>query len=245
MEKKLKMSNTLLHYLNQRLGKEELDEQKAGPPGPVITISREVGCNGVKLAHKIVKRLNKNNATPDWKVLSKEVFFQSARELDLEPEKVQRIFKQPDRSTFNEILNAFNNRKYKSDKKIVKTVTDVIRTFATEGFCIIVGRGGHIIAYEIKNALHLRMVAPLEYRIKTIMENNHLNREEAIDFIKKVEKERLAFRKSIGHIEDEDDMFDMFINRASFDDEKTIDLIEAGIEKKNILKDYGRKMDFY
>ncbi len=239
------MSNTLLSYLNKRLGKEELDEQKFGPPGPVITISREVGCNGVKLAHKIASRLNKNNATPDWKVLSKEIFFESARELDLEPEKVRRIFKQSDSYAFNEILNAFSNRNYKSEKKIVKTVNDVIRTFSTEGFCIIVGRGGHIIAHDIKNALHLRLVAPIEFRIKTIMFNNHLNREEAIDFIKKVEKERLAFRKSIGHIEDEDDMFDMFINRASFNDDKTIDLIETAIEKKNILKDYGTKIDYY
>lgn len=227
------------------MGVEKFSEQISGPPGPVITISREVGCNGVKLAHKMARRLNNNNLHQNWKVLSKEVFFQSARELDLDPEKVQRIFKQSDRSTFNEILNAFSNRKYKSDKKIIKTVNEVIRTFSLEGFCIIVGRGGHIIAHDIKNALHLRMVAPLEYRIKTIMGNNHLNREEAIDFIKKVENERASFRKSIGHIEDEDDMFDMCINRASFDDEKTIDIIETAIAKKNILKDYRINTDFY
>lgn len=239
------MSNALLSYLNKRLGEENSMDSTIGPPGPLITISREVGCNGVKLAHKIAKRLNKRNLDKDWKVLSKEVFYESAKELDVEPEKVQRIFRQSDRYVFNDILDAFSTRKYRSEKKIVKTVTDVIRTFSKEGFCIIVGRAGHIIAQDIKNALHMRLVAPLEYRIKTIMENNHLNREEAIDFIEKVENERLLFRKSIGKVEYEEDMFDMFLNRASFDDEKTIDLIEMAIEKKNILGDYNSRMHYY
>ncbi|MFW5755586.1 MAG: AAA family ATPase [Tangfeifania sp.] len=239
------MSNALLSYLNKRLGEENSMDNTIGPPGPVITISREVGCNGVKLAHKIAKRLNKRNPEKDWKVLSKEVFYKSAKELDVEPEKVQRVFKQSDRYVFNEILDAFSSKKYRSEKKIVKTVTDVIKTFSKDGFCIIVGRAGHIIAHDIKNALHMRLVAPLEYRIKTIMENNHLNREEAIDFIEKVENERLSFRKSIGKVEYEEDMFDMFLNRASFDDEKTIDLIEMAIEKKNILGDYNSRMHYY
>lgn len=232
------MSNELLSYLNKRMGIDDQDDKRSGPPGPIITISREVGSNGVKLARKMAERFNRRGASPEWKVLSKEVFFQSAKELDLEPEKVRRIFKQSDTYAFNEILNAFSNKRFKSEKKIVKTVRDVIRTFAEEGFYIIVGRAGHIIAHDIKNAIHLRLIAPLEYGIKTIMHNNHLNREEAIHFINRVEKERAAFRKAIGDYSIEEDLFDLFINRASFDDESTIDLIELVIKKKNILKDY-------
>lgn len=239
------MSNALLSYLNKRLGEDNSMMDMIGPPGPVITISREVGCNGLQLAHKIARHLNIKKPEKDWKVLSKEVFYESAKELDVEPDKVQRIFKQSDRYVFNEILDAFSNRRYKSEKQIVKTVIDVIRTFSTAGFCIIVGRAGHIIAQDVKNAMHLRLVAPLEYRIKTIMANNHLNREEAIDFIKKVEKERLAFRKSMGKLEYEEDMFDMFINRASFDEKATIELIDAAIDKKNILSDYTGRINYY
>lgn len=239
------MSNALLSYLNKRLGENQSIAAQSGPPGPVITISREVGCNGVKLANKIAKRLNNRYPDKNWKVLSKEVFYESAKELDVDPEKIQRIFRQSERYIFNDILDAFSNRKYKSEKRIIKTVNDVIRTFSEEGFCIIVGRAGHIIAHDIKNALHMRLVAPLEYRIKTIMENNLLNREEALEFIEKVEDERLAFRKSIGKVEYEEDMFDMFLNRASFDDEKTIDLIEMAIEKKNILSDYSSPINYY
>jgi cytidylate kinase len=178
-------------------------------------------------------------------VLSKEVFFQSAKELDMEPEKVQRVFKYSNSYTFNDILNAFGTKKFKSEKKVIKTVNEVIRTFAEEGFCIIVGRAAHIIAQDINNALHLRLLAPLEYRIKTIIENNHLNREEAINFIRKVENERKAFRKAIRQEAPENDLFDLCINRAAFTDEEAIDIIELAAEKKNIFKDYGKQIDYF
>ena len=134
------------------MGTDKFSKQISGPPGPIISISREVGCNGVKLANKLATSLNKNNMERDWKVLSKEVFHESAKELDLEPEKVRRILKQ-DKYIFNDILNAFGTRRFKSEKKVVKTVTEVIRTFAFDGFCIIVGRAGHFIARDIKLSL--------------------------------------------------------------------------------------------
>lgn len=239
------MGNALLEYLTKRMGNQKVYSNPNNVPGPLITISREVGCNGVKLAHKIAARLNQRHLGPDWKVLSKEVFFKSAKELDMEPEKVQRVFKYSDSYAMNDILNAFGTKKFKSEKKVIKTVNDVIRTFAEEGFCIIVGRAGHIIAHDIENALHLRFLAPLEYRIKTIMDNNRLNRHEAIDFIKKVEKERKAFRKAIKQEETEIELFDLCINRASFTDEEAIDLIETAAEKKNIFKHYGKQIDFF
>lgn len=70
------------------------------------------------------------------------------------------------------------------------------------------------------------------------MENNLLNMEEAYEFISKVEKERIAFRNTIGGINTETDLFDIFINRATFDDEDTIYLIIKAAEKKGIFKDY-------
>lgn len=232
------MKNTLLTYFNHRLSDEKLSEEQKGIPGPIITISREVGCNGVKFAKKMASYLNEKKIYSEWKVLSKEIFFESAKELDMEPEKIRSVFKQDDSYALNDILKAFGTRRFKSTQKITRTVKDVIRTLAINGFCIIVGRAAHIIAHDIKNALHLRMVAPLEYRIKTIMENNQLNREEAINFIFKVEKERKAFRNAIGNVSMEDDLFDLFINRSSFSDQDTIELILQAAEMKNIFKDY-------
>jgi hypothetical protein len=233
------MNNTLLNYLNKRLVNEHHYETESRIPGPIITISREVGCNGVKFAHVLASALNQIKIYPEWKVLSKEIFYQSAKELDVEPERVRSIFKQEGSYALNDILNAFGTHRFKSEQKITRTVKDVIKTFANEGFYIIVGRAAHIIAHDIKDALHVRFIAPIEYRIKTIIDNKHLNREEAINFINRVERERKAFRKAIGYSGIEDDLFDMFINRSSFTDMETIDLILRAADHKGIFKDYA------
>lgn len=239
------MGNSLLIYLNKRISENTSLKKNLDVAGPVITISREVGCNGLKLARLLSARLNTYKPNAEWRVLSKEVFLESARELNMEPEKIQKTFKHSNKYTFEEILKAFNDKSYKSERKIVKTVVDVIYSLAIDGYCIIVGRAGHIIAKNIKNALHLRLVAPLDYRINTIMHNNQLNRTEAIDFINKVEKERMIFRTMISDENINSDLFDLCVNRAMFSDEEVVDIIEYAVNKKKIIQPRKNHVDLF
>ena len=235
------MGKALMNYLNKRLLEENSLKKRnktLSTSGPVITISREVGCNGLKLAKLITNRLDERKMISNWKVFSKEVFYQSAKELDMEPELVRKIFKKTDKYQLDDILKAFGDGQYRSERKIIKTVTAVVRTFAVDGFCIIIGRAGHLIARDIQNALHIRVAAPLEYRIHNIMDNNQLNREEAITFIKRVEKERTAFRRAISKENLTEESFDMCINRESFSNDEIVDIIEYAVDKKKILTDY-------
>ncbi len=231
------MSNLLLSYLNKRLLETEADKKRTDSVyGPVITISREVGCNGVKLANLIVSHLNSKNPNVNWKVISKEVFYKSAKELKMQPEEVRKILHQTEKFTFDDILKAFGDKNYKTDITIRKTMKRFIHQIAADGYCIIVGRAGHIIANNIKASLHIRLIAPLEFRIDTIMHNNNLNREEAIDFIERVEKERKQFRKSILKDDPSQEIFDITFNRAAFNNEEIIELIEYAAIKKNLYR---------
>jgi len=230
------MSNLLLSYLNKRMSETEVvSKSTTQVAGPVITISREIGCNGLKLASKIADHLNSKIAGANWKVISKEVFHESAKELKMDPEKLRKTLHQHEKFTFDDILNAFNDKNYKTDLMIVKTMKKIILQIATEGNCIIVGRGGHVIAANIKKALHIRLIAPIEYRINTTMNNNNLNREEAIDFIKQVDKERTAFRKAILKQDPQNEIYDITFNRAAFNEDEIIDLIEQAAAKKNVI----------
>jgi cytidylate kinase len=183
----------------------------------------------------LAESLNHKKHSKKWKVLSKEVFHQSAEELNMDAENVRRIFKKTDKYVFEEILKAFNNKNYKSERKIAKTVSEVVLSFAIDGYSIIVGRAAHIIASEIKNALHIRLTAPLDYRVNNIQINNSLNREEAIRFIAKVEKERLAFRKVIKEENLREELFDLTLNRFSFETEELVEIIELAMKKKGLL----------
>lgn len=229
-------SNLLLKYLNNRLIENNPHKTPADlKPMPVITISREVGCNGVKLAHLLAESLNNKNPAVQWKVISKEVFFESAKELNMSPEQLRKTLSQREKFHFEEIIKAFNDKKYKSGPTIAKTTRDVIMHFATNGYCIIVGRAGNIITKDLKTALHVRLTAPLEYRIKTIMDNNNLTREQAISFINQVEEERITFRELVLGARVHDEMYDIMLNRGVFSNETIVELIEFAAEKKGIF----------
>jgi cytidylate kinase len=231
------MSNTLINYLNKRfLEEKESITRFSKSPGPVITVSRQVGCNGLKLAKLLEIKLEKGNPLIDWKVLSKEILVASAIELNMDFDEVRNTMKQADKYSFSEILKAFNDKHYKSERKITKTVIDTILKFATVGYCIIIGRDGHMITKDIEKSLHIRLIAPLDYRVKNIMENNQLTRLKAIEFINRVEKEREAFRKSIRPGFMQEELFDITINLEAFSDDEVLDLIWCAIDKKKLLK---------
>ncbi|KAF0238029.1 MAG: hypothetical protein FD181_1425 [Prolixibacteraceae bacterium] len=231
------MSNTLISYLNKRyLEEKESIARISQKPGPVITISREVGCNGLKMAKLLAAQLNSEKPKTKWEVISKEILVASANELNMNIEDVRKTVKQSEKFTFSEILKAFNDKNFKSEQKITKTIIDTILKFATEGYCIIVGRDGHMIAKDIEKSLHIRMVAPMEYRVKNIMQNNQLSRLKAIEFINQVENERQSFRDSIRPKWMKEELFDITLNLESFSDDEVLQIIRCAVEKKKLLK---------
>lgn len=226
----------MINYLNKRfLEEKESIVRISQSPGPVITISREVGCNGLKLAKLLIAKLNSEKPKTTWKVVSKEILIASADELNMDIEEVRKSVKQSEKYTFSEILKAFNDKNYKSERKITKTVIDTILKFATEGYCVIVGRDGHVIARGIEKSLHIRLIAPLDYRVKNIMVNNNLSRLKAIEFINRVEKERQAFRDSILPHGSKEELFDITLNLSSFTDDQVLEMIRCAIDKKKLL----------
>jgi cytidylate kinase len=240
------MGNTLLTYLNKRVYQANQTGLPDKQPGPVITISREVGCSGLELAHVLKERLACIHHQDNWKVLSKEIFQVCAGELDIEPDKVAKIFKHFDRNAFDDILYSFREKSSISEKKVRNTVIDVIRSFAEDGHCIIVGRAGNIISADIKNSLHLRLVAPHEFRVQSIMVKNKLNHDDAVKFIALEEKDRLAYRhalidKKIDHPE----IFDITINRAEFDTESIVGLVLHVMEKRGMLTHQTARIGYF
>ena len=240
------MNNTLMVYLNKRLHKSDLKYQATNPnPGPVICISREVGCGGVNIAKLLAADLDKQTFFCKWKVLSKEILEESARELNMDPNKLKNYLKEGDRTLFDDILSAFGEKRFKSDRKINKTLIELISSFAHDGHCIIVGRAGHIIARDIRKSLLIRLTAPLEWRIKKIMDKNNLNMREAIDFIEQTEKERQNLRMHISRENGKEDEFDLTINISRLNITDVISLIRFAAQIKGLLEPNKSKVEVF
>lgn len=240
------MENTLLNYMNRRFGEQlRKPEQSVKPAGPVITISREVGCGGLNLAQLLADELNKSVYCKRWQVVSKEVLSASAHELKLTPSKINRLFSTSEHSTFDEILSAFTEKYYKSSKTITKTVRDVIRNYAKDGCCIIVGRAGHLIAADLENALHLRLIAPLAWRIDSIAERKNMSKAEAKKYIEETEKEREIFRQHFQIPHDDVNRFDLTIDVTRFNQSSLVKLIVAAFEMRGVPERFRKSAPYF
>jgi cytidylate kinase len=240
------MKNTLMFYLDKRLHQQDVGYHSANTqPGPVICISREVGCGAVNIAKLLAIELDKHSMCHNWKVLSKEILEESARELNMDPGKLKNYLREGERSLFDDVLAAFSEKRYKSDRKISKTLIDLINSFAQDGHCIIVGRAGHIIARDIEKSLFVKLIAPLDWRVKQIMEKNNLKMSEAIEFIERTDKERQNFIKHISGGNSKEAEFDLSINLSRMNITEVVNFIRFAAQTKGLLETHKSKAEVY
>ena len=166
-------------------------------PGPVITISRELGCSSKILAQKLMDKLNLSSSFEKkipWRYISKEIMEESAKELGVDNVEIQHVFDYKQHGALEDLLLSYSRKFYKTDRKIRNTIARVIRNFAEEGNSIIVGRGGVAITRDIPKSFHIHLEAPLDWRALRISEKHKMNIEAAKKECVEIDKKRQQFR---------------------------------------------------
>jgi len=210
-------------------------ERRKTSPGPVITLSREFGCPAKILAREFVETLNKRITKNKWGWVSKEILEKSAKELNVKPSEIKYVFNYEEKGFFDQILAAQAKKYYQSDKKIRKSISNVIKAIATEGYVVIVGRGGAAIAKNIPNSLHIKLQAPIEWRAKSVSEQNNISIKEAkiicIDYDKK-RKQFLDYY--LGNLSDTT-LFDVIYNCCRMSRKEIVESVILLLEMKKII----------
>jgi cytidylate kinase len=232
----MEKENKFVKYLSKTLKPEEMPK-KGG--GPVITISRDHGCSAGFIAEKLVEKINEyyssNKKHKKWSWISKEILEKSAEELRTKPEKIAHIFSGGEKSLLEDLSLSFIGKYYISDSNIIATIKKIIRGYAVEGNVVIVGRGSCVVAADIEKSLHLRLFAPLEWKIKKISERFGLTRKEALDLIKQTEFKRTEFMKLLLKSKPETDFYDLMINCESFSEDEIINLLFNLCREKKLI----------
>ena len=169
-------------------------ERQIITPGPVITISREYGCPSKIIAGLLTDKINESGVRKKWHWISKEILEESARRLGLTPREIKYIFEYKKRSFLEDLLISQEKKQYyHSEWAIRKAVGEVIRATAMEGHVIIVGRAGAALTRNIEASLHVRLIAPEEWRITQVAKNHNISRQDAARLIRELDKNRKAF----------------------------------------------------
>lgn len=181
-------------YIESRSKSSEFNRHRV-KQGPCITISRETGAGADRVSEAIIeffKPFNDEYIHP-WTVFDKNLIEKVIEDHHL-PHKLSQYFIEDRlselKSTVNELLGI-----HPHTWLLVSKTTSTILQLAHIGNVVIVGRAANIITAGQKNAFHVRLVAPMENRIKHVEEICDKTRKEAIEYIHKEDQARSNYLK--------------------------------------------------
>ncbi len=201
--------------------------------GPVITISRQTGCDARQIAKNVVDNMNRRTGTNKWKWVDKDIIYAIAKELNTDSQRVENYYKGMELTNMSEMIMAFSGG-FVSDERVKKAIKDVVLAICKEGNVILVGRGGVSIARNIVDSLHVRLIAPFYWRVENVMKKKEMEIEAAEEYIVDTDERRhnlittFLEKKSVNI----DFLFDVTINRFSFNIYECADIIVSMFEKK-------------
>jgi cytidylate kinase len=189
-----------------QLGRQARDGREA-PPRPVVTVSRQHGAGGGEVARALAGELG-------FDLFDREIIQRIAESTHLSEQVVQAL-DEKDREVLTDWLAAFASRAYLSPVEYRYHLSRVVGALTRHGGAIILGRGAHLILGQ-GEALRVHVVAPLETRVRTVMEREGLSEREARRRIVSVEADRKAFLLKHFHADFGDPAtYDLVVNTAA------------------------------
>jgi len=237
------MNDLFLNYMSNRLlagyEKNNVPGQKTSP-GPVITISRDTGCGASAISKKLYEKIQQNffkdKANPGpWQVIDREVLHIAAKALEVNPIELNYVFKGVEKTILTEVLESLSSKYYHNDRQVKRIIHNVIRGIAESGHVIFLGRGSVAITRDILNAIHIRLIAPMDWRIKQVSARLNMPEKKAEDYIKESDIRRIKLIESFGGKFDSV-IFDVIYNTASLTEEEIVDQIFALAKLKGFFK---------
>lgn len=162
------MDTLLLSYLSK--GFDDQAGDLTGAHRPVVTISREYGCPSKLIGQMLADQLNRHFSVekdPKWVVINKEILEESARELKISEPQIKSMLDSEKKGVVVDLLSFSTT--YGGGERVKRTVQQIIRNIASRGRVVIIGRGGAVILRSHPDSLHIRLEAPLEWRIAEIV----------------------------------------------------------------------------
>jgi cytidylate kinase len=166
----------------------------------VITISRELGSEGDKIADLLCQELG-------YARVGKEMLSHIAEEAGVDVQAVlakeqavtrrSKMISSDMTSLYAKDPTAFDKKVVMDDDTYAHIVRETMEKFAREGNAIIVGRGGQMILHDWPAALHVHLYAPPEVRARRLMERLNITETEAKQRIDRSDEQK---RQYIRHV---------------------------------------------
>ncbi|HLW82679.1 MAG TPA: cytidylate kinase-like family protein [Candidatus Acidoferrales bacterium] len=193
----------------------------------IITVEREFGSGGAKIAELLAARLG-------WKLWDQELTGEIARRANVDPQAAQqcdercdpllhRLFKVFARGSYERSLPVADAPGFDTDR-MVALLYRVIEDAAATGNCVIVGRGSPYILRNRSDAFHVFVYASEVEKLRRLAAIGK-SEKEAMELIRTIDHERASFiKRYFGGDWPTRHLYHLMIN-AGMGDEKVIETI--------------------
>lgn len=200
----------------------------------IITIGRQFGSGGHEIGNRLAERL-------DIPLYDRNLLQMAAKELGISHETAESV----DETILGKFLSAYvvNMGEYTTfmngevteplSDQVFNTQSDIIKRLAERGPCIMVGRcADHLLEYDY-NCINAFIYAEKEDRIRRIMRIYNLNEKQALDKIKKTDKDRkLYYEAHTGRPWGSIESHQMLFNVSRIGIEDVVDVLAAMFRAK-------------
>ena len=201
-----------------------------------ITISREYGSGGGEIASRLVRRLG-------WQLVDHAIVERVASELGTSQEEAEAH----DESTggiVSQVLNVMQNlypasmvsappEAFLSAEDYRSAMDRIVSAAAARSHVVIVGRASQVILADLRDVLHVRVIAPFEKRVVYVMQREGVDHHTAESRIHRKDHERASyFEREYHHHPDDAQLYDLVLNTSLLDLESAVDIICFTLQQK-------------
>jgi len=204
---------------------QEAQHQGEGPSAwPAITISREFGARGAALATVLGRRTG-------FKVWDRELLHAIAEEGGGD-ERLLKSLDEHHRKAIDDAVHGALMGSQHTNTQYFRALLRVVHTIAAHGKSIVVGRGANYMT-KLPAVLRVRVVAPLDLRVRDYARQHALSEKEARQQVEQQDADRADFvqyhfKRDIANPGD----YDLVLNAATYDLEQMADIVLTAYQAK-------------
>jgi cytidylate kinase len=192
--------------------------------GPYLIISREKGAGGNVVARLVGKRLG-------WQVFNNEIVDEIAQKAHVRRQLIESLDER-ERETIEDAIGQLLNPQEIGTSGYLVYLKQIVLTLGHQGDVVIVGHGARFILPG-QFGLCVRMVAPIEARIRRIADKTRLSLDAARVEVEKTDRERVKLiRRHFGHNVTDPLSHDLIINTASINVESAAEIVITALQRK-------------
>lgn len=199
-------------------------------PAPFVTISRQYGCAAYTLAQRLAQRLDREFPHWEFTVYDRKLLEVIAEREPLTADLVRDLSRRT-RGMVSDWLDDLSGKP--AEFAVVRHLVRAMCATAALGQTILVGRGGAVITRKLPRGVHVRLIAPLEWRLQRLQRDPDHAAQATADAIRRADREREEYvRRYLGADVADPELYHLILNAQLVTQQEQVEAIAALVREK-------------